>query len=207
GTRFSTIDLTQLPPPQVIEVLDYQGIYQARITLLQQLWAAFQAQDPTIPDLDTLNLNSEPIVIVMQADAYRELLLRGEINDKCRALLLAFATEGDLDQIGADYGVKRMVVTPEDDTTVPPPPAVMEDDDRFRRRIQLAPDAFSTVGPWGAWVYWALTFDGSIADANALAPSVAGTPTGGVNVYVAGYSGQPVADDVVSGLLTFFQRP
>lgn len=202
STRFSTIDLTQLPPPQVTEVPDYQTVYQARITLLQQLWAAFQAQDPSIPELDTLDLNSEPIVIVMQADAYRELLLRGEINDKCRALLLAFATGADLDQIGATYDVARLQVGTDQTTGSP----VIEDDDRFRRRIQLAPDAFSSAGPWGAYVFWALTFDASIVDANAVAPAVGGVPNGFVNVYVAAANGQPVADDVISRLLAFYQR-
>jgi phage-related baseplate assembly protein len=147
STRFATIDLTQLAPPQVIDNLDCITVMQARLDLFTQLWATFQAQNPSLPNLDTLNLQSEPITIVLEADAYRELLLRGEINDKCKALLLAYATGPDLDQIGATYDVTRMVVTPEDDTTTPITPAVMESDDRYRQRIQLAPDAFSTVGP------------------------------------------------------------
>jgi phage-related baseplate assembly protein len=204
--RFSVIDLTQLPPPQVIDPLDYNTVIQARLDLVTQLWTAFQAQNPSLPNLDTLDLQSEPITIVLQADAYRELLLRGEINDKCKALLLAYAEGRDLDQIGADYEVQRMVVTPADNTTSPPTPAVMESDDRFRLRIQLAPDAFSTVGPWGAYVYWALTTDISIVDANAIAPGVGDTPDGRVNVYVAGANGVPVANDVIVKLLTFYQR-
>lgn len=42
-TRFSTIDLTQLAAPQVIDALDYNTVIQARPDLVTQLWTAFQA--------------------------------------------------------------------------------------------------------------------------------------------------------------------
>jgi phage-related baseplate assembly protein len=206
STRFSTIDLSQLPAPQVIDPLSFEGVLADQKAYVLAAWAQFQERDPTLPDLDTLMIEGEPITIVLEAYAYRETLLRGLINDKAKALLLAFAVGNDLDQIGADYEVERLTVTPADPTTNPPTLAVMEDDDRYRRRIQLAPNAFSMGGPRGAYIYWALTSDPSIADANAISPGVAGQADGKVNVYVAGYNGQPVADAVITNLYEFFQR-
>jgi phage-related baseplate assembly protein len=204
--RFSTIDLSQLPAPQAIEPLDYEGVLAEIKAWVLATWAALQAEHPALPALDTLDLESEPVTIVLEAIAYREILLRGVVNDKAKALLLAFATGRDLDHIAATYGVTRQVVTPADPSTVPATAAVMETDDRFRARIQLAPDAFSTVGPWGAYVYWALTTDPGVADANAMAPGAAGQGDGRVNVFVAGPDGQPVSDAVMTKLVDVFAR-
>lgn len=45
-----------------------------------------------------------------------------------------------------------------------------EDDTSFRRRIQLAPEAFSVAGPQGAYVFHALSTDVEVLDAYASSP-------------------------------------
>lgn len=77
----------------------------------------------------------------------------------------------------------------------------MESDERFRRRIQLAPEAFSCAGPRGAYIYYALTLDPSIVDAYAFSPR-----DGHVHVVVAATAGLPVADDVITRLVDRFHR-
>jgi phage-related baseplate assembly protein len=48
----------------------------------------------------TLALESEPIVKLLQENAYREVILRQRINDAAKAVMLAYSTGADLDQFG-----------------------------------------------------------------------------------------------------------
>ncbi|MFT4927518.1 MAG: phage-related baseplate assembly protein [Phenylobacterium sp.] len=93
-----TIDLGGLPAPDMIEALDYEQI----VTQLKQLLLARNADYA-----EMLSYESDPLVIAIEAFAYRELLLRQRINEAVRSNLLAFATGADLDQLGAFYGVVR----------------------------------------------------------------------------------------------------
>ena len=45
-----------------------------------------------------------------------------------------------------------------------------EDDDRLRTRVQLAPEAFSTCGPVGAYRFWALSAHQGIVDVAVVSP-------------------------------------
>jgi phage-related baseplate assembly protein len=152
---------------------------------------------PDLPPLDTLGLETEPMTTVLQAYAYRETLLRALVNDKARAVMLAYATGTDLEHLGARFGVTRMVMVPANPVTGAA--AIMEDDERLRRRIQLAPEAFSTCGPRGAYIFYALSLDGSIADAWAYSPS-----DGEVSVVVAGAGGADISDSVIATLIDRF---
>lgn len=64
--------------------------------------------------------------------------------------------------------------------------AAIESDDRLRARIKLAPNLFSTAGPTGAYIYWALTADNTIIDAAAINPY-----RGAVQIYVLTSTGNP----------------
>jgi len=101
-SRFSatTIDLSQLPAPDVIDALSYASIRQA---LIADFLARYPAYDLNLLEVD-------PAVKILEVAAYRELILRALINDKARALLLASAQRGDLDQLGVYYGVNRQTV-------------------------------------------------------------------------------------------------
>ena len=51
-------------------------------------------------DFDVDTLESDPAIILQQADASRELRAYAAINDAVRAGLIAFATDSDLDHLG-----------------------------------------------------------------------------------------------------------
>jgi phage baseplate assembly protein W len=139
--RFAStnLDLSRLPSPEVIKSVDYEQILAQR---LADLVARFKAIGI---DLDTTSLESEPAVILEQADAYREALALAAINDAARSVMLAFATGGDLEHLGAFFGVQRLTVTPATNDA----PAIMEDDASLRARIQLAPEALPYAGMTG----------------------------------------------------------
>ncbi|WP_312203811.1 baseplate assembly protein [Mixta calida] len=165
----ATIDLSQLPAPDVVEVLDYETLLAERKATLISLYPA--EQQAAIAR--TLSLESEPIVKLLQENAYREVILRQRVNEAAQANMVAYASDGDLDQLGANNGVTRLTLAPADDTTIPPTPAVMESDDDFRLRVASAFEGLSVAGPTGAYEYHAKSADGRVADASAISPSPA----------------------------------
>lgn len=165
----ATIDLSQLPAPDVVEVLDYETLLAERKATLISLYPA--EQQAAIAR--TLSLESEPIVKLLQENVYREVILRQRVNEAAQANMVAYASDGDLDQLGANNGVTRLTLAPADDTTIPPTPAVMESDDDFRLRVASAFEGLSVAGPTGAYEYHAKSADGRVADASAISPSPA----------------------------------
>ncbi|OCA54206.1 baseplate assembly protein [Photorhabdus namnaonensis] len=164
-----TIDLSQLPPPDVVEPLDYESLLAERKARLISLYPEEQRAAIT----RTLGLESEPIVKLLQENAYRELLLRQRVNEAARAVMVAYATGSDLDQLGANNNITRLILQNADDSTIPPTPAVMESDRDFRVRIPQAFEGLSVAGPIGAYEYHARSADGRVADASAISPSPA----------------------------------
>lgn len=165
----ATIDLSQLPAPDVVEVLDYETLLAERKATLISLYPADQ-QDAIAR---TLTLESEPIVKLLQENAYREVILRQRINEAAKAVMVAYSVDDDLDQLGANNGVSRLTITPADDTTIPPTAAVMESNDDYRARIAAAFEGLSVARPSGAYEYHARSADGRVADASAISPSPA----------------------------------
>ncbi|MBD2798217.1 baseplate assembly protein [Xenorhabdus sp. 18] len=164
-----TIDLSQLPPPDVVELLDYEQLLEERKKGLISLYPDDQ-QDAIAR---TLQLESEPLVKLLEENVYRELLLRQRVNEAASAVMVAYSTGRDLDQLGANNNVSRMVLRPADNSTVPPTPAVMESDNDYRVRIPQAFEGLSVAGPVGAYEYHARSADGRVADASAISPSPA----------------------------------
>jgi phage-related baseplate assembly protein len=165
----ATLDLSQLPAPDVVETLDYETLLAERKATLISLYPAEQQAAVA----RTLALESEPIVKLLQENAYREVILRQRVNEAARAVMLAYATGADLDQIGANYNVQRLTLTPADNSTVPPTAAVMESNNDFLMRIQQSFEGLSVAGPTGAYEWHARSADGRIADASAISPSPA----------------------------------
>lgn len=165
----ATIDLSQLPAPDVVETLDYETLLNERKATLVSLYPAEQ-QDAVAR---TLALESEPVVKLLQENAYREVILRQRVNEAAKAVMVAYALADDLDQLGANNGVTRLTLTAADDTTTPPTAAVMESDDDYRVRIAAAFEGLSVAGPSGAYEYHARSADGRVADASAISPSPA----------------------------------
>lgn len=164
-----SIDFSQLAPPDIIETIDYEAILLER---KNDLIAKFN-DDEKDKIAEILNRESEPLTKFLEENAYRETVLRSRINTSARALLLAFATKNDLDQIGANFNVKRLIITPADNTKTPPTPAVYESDDAFRERIQLAFDTLSVAGPEAAYKKIARDSDGRVGDVTVVSPQPA----------------------------------
>lgn len=160
------VDLSQLPAPDVVEELDYESILAERKATLVSLFPEEQ-QDAVAR---TLALESEPLTKFLEENAYREVIWRQRVNEAARANMLAYATENDLDVIGANYDVERLVITPADETALPPVDAVMETDSDFRLRIQQALEGLSVAGSTGAYEFHGRSADGRVADISVISP-------------------------------------
>lgn len=165
----STITLSQLPQPDVIEVLDFEAILAERKAYFVSLYPADQQASVEA----TLALESEPITKLLQENAYRELILRSRINEAAVANMLAWAKGGDLDNLVANWKVTRLTIQPGDPTATPPVPEIKEDDEALILRALMAWDGLSVAGPTGAYEYFALSADGKVADAKGSSPAPA----------------------------------
>jgi phage-related baseplate assembly protein len=165
----AVIDLSQLPPPQIVDVPDFETLLAERKAAFVALYPADQ-QDTV---RRTLALESEPITKQLQENTYREILLRQRINEAALAVMVAYANSSDLEQLGANYNVKRLTVTPADNDAVPPVAAVMETDEALRLRIPAAFEGLSVAGPTAAYEFHAKSADGRVADASATSPAPA----------------------------------
>lgn len=163
------IDLTQLPAPSVVEALDFEAILATRKAHLVSLLP--EAERAAVTAL--LELESEPATKLLEENAYQETILRNRVNDAGKAVMLAFALDGDLDQLGANVNVARLVITPANPNALPPVAAVMEDNDAYRLRIQEAPDGLSVAGPKASYEFHARSSDGRVKDASATSPAPA----------------------------------
>ncbi|MEI7073304.1 baseplate assembly protein [Pectobacterium versatile] len=163
------IDLSQLPAPAVVEELDYEAIYTERKAVLLSLYP----EDQRAAVARTLTLESDPLVKLLQENAYRELIWRQRVNEAARAVMVAYAQGDDLDQLGANFSVARLVITPADDSTLPPTPALMESGSDFRLRIQQSFEGLSVAGSVSAYQYHGRSADGRVADVSVISPSPA----------------------------------
>lgn len=102
----SVIDLSQLPAPSVVETIDFETLLAERKASLIALYP----DDEKAAITATLALESEPITKLLQENAYREMVLRQRVNEAAKAVMLAYAEREDLDQIGANYKVSRLII-------------------------------------------------------------------------------------------------
>lgn len=200
---FHSKDLAQFAKPNVIETLSYEALLSERIAqlnALQPLLFDGSAHQPTLKSAEMivtdtesywkvpvdeeagllyLDLESEPLLRLLQADVYREMAYRNRINQAALAIMPAYATGNDLDNLALRDKVYRLDG---------------ESDARFRRRWLLSAEGQSTGGSEGWYVYHALTSDSRVKDIRVFSP----TPRG-VTVVVLSTEGNGEAS---SGLLT-----
>jgi phage-related baseplate assembly protein len=141
------IDLTHLPPPSIVETLDFEA-------LLATLKADLTTRAPALAPV--LALESEPLVKLLEVAAWREMELRARVNAAMRAQLLAFANGSDLDHLGAFYGVERLAG---------------ETDDGLRQRIQARIAGWANAGGAAHYRYWALSADARVQDVGVVSPA------------------------------------
>ena len=166
---FAAIDLSQLPPPQIVEQIDFEQILAERKAYMISLWPAEeQAQIAA-----RLEIESEPLTKLLQENTYRETVWRQRVNEASLANLLATARGTDLEQLAGNFNVKRLVIQEGKANAVPPIPTLMESDDSLRERAQMAWEGLSTAGPRNSYIFHARAADGRVADATAESPSPA----------------------------------
>ena len=180
-SRFTAIDLSQLPAPTVVETLDYEQILGDMVADLQQRDAAFSAL-----------VESDPAYKILEVAAYREMLLRQRVNDASRAVMLAYAGASDLDNLAALFGVQRQVLDPGNPDAVPPIPPTYEDDTRLRRRVQLSLEGHSTAGPVGSYIFHALSASSQVKDVTVISPG-----PGEIEITVLSTEGNGTADQAL----------
>ena len=175
--RLGSIELSQLPAFDVLELISTENIITSRMAEVVANWE--QNDPPNGYAYDGSNVEFDPIRIQQETGAYFELLVRNRVNQAARAVTLAFAVGGSLDAIASRYpgGMPRMT----DET-----------DDAYRTRIWLSPNTFTQNGVYENYVFYALT-----AAQKANTPlrdcQVQSTP-GSPNVYITIMAdGTPVA--------------
>jgi len=182
NSGFSGIDLSKLPAPKVVEELSFEAI-------LAEWKADFLERHPEAASV--LDLESEPVVKLMETGAYREMLLRQRVNDGAKATMLAYAVDEDLDHLAALTPARREMIDPGDPDAVPPVEPTYEPNDEFRRRVHMAPESFSVAGPEGAYIFFALSVAGC-RDASVTSPAPRE-----IVVTILGRDGNGVPDQVL----------
>jgi phage-related baseplate assembly protein len=168
------IDFARLPPPKVIEEIDFEVLLAAYKSKVLERNPALAA---------ALALEQSPTNIVNEAQASCEMIVRQRINAAARASMLPFATGSDLDVIGARFNVQRMDG---------------ELDPSFRYRIQMSMESYSTAGSPGSYIFHAKSVSTSIRDVTAIAPE---RETGRVIVTVMAEGSNPVpGSDIVDAV-------
>lgn len=158
------IDFDNLPPPQVIEEVNYEAIYAEHV-------ARFITGVPDYGGLiDGRLLESDPVAKVLEDFAYREFLLRQRINASAQANMLPFAERADLDMLAAFYGVYRNVVQEQDLNAIPPKLLVMESDPSLRARVVDRLRGWSTAGSEYHYRYWARKDIGDVQNVSVTSP-------------------------------------
>lgn len=175
---FSSVDLSELPAPDVVETVGYEQILSGMLTDLRQ----------RSPELDGL-LPSDPAYKILEVCAYREMLVRQRINEAARATMVAYAQGADLDNLAANYGVKRLLVSRGDPDAVPPVPEAHESDEALRARVVLSLEGYTTAGSRGSYAFHALSASGEVKDV-----AVSSLQPGTVNVAVLSRTANGVAD-------------
>ena len=204
--NFAAIDLSQLPPPQIVEQIDFELILAKRKAYMISLWPLEEQAEIAA----RLDMESEPLAKLLQENAYRETIWRQRVNEASLANLLATARGTDLEQLAANFNVKKLVIQEGRPSAMPPVPRLMESDDSLRERTQMAWEGLSTAGPRNSYIFHARAADGRVADATAESPSPAvavvtvqsllgdGTASADllalVNTYLSDEDRRPVAD-------------
>ncbi|WP_127960158.1 baseplate assembly protein [Serratia microhaemolytica] len=181
-----TIDLSQLPPPVVVEPLEFERLLAERKAGLIALYPESERQEIA----RTLELESEPLTMLLEENCYRELLLRQRVNEAARAVMLAYAGDSDLDNLAANFNIERLIIKEANDRTIPPTPAELESDADLRTRTQQAFEGLSVAGPTAAYEFWGRSADGRVADISAVSPSPAS-----VTISVLARDGDGSADE------------
>lgn len=171
-----SVDLAKIPRPVFVE-----NDPQARVAELVARYEA--ATGKTV-------YPAQPERLLIDVIAYADANLRAAVQYAGEQNLLAYAEGAALEHLAAFFGVSRLDG---------------EEDARLRERVRLAPESFSVAGSRGAYRYWAMSADASIADVSVTSPD-----PGVVHVYplcASGLPAQAVLDAVAAACSAETVRP
>ncbi|MEO1575307.1 MAG: baseplate J/gp47 family protein [Pseudomonadota bacterium] len=161
--RFNQVDLSQLPLPAVVEDLAHTVLLDRILQRFAEVWPEFEYAGTD--DGATL-IPGDPAVKVHDVTAYVELLLRQRINDAARALYRSTAVGTDLENLAANYLIRRVQLTEATNDTA----AVFQSDAVVRERMGLAWEGMAAAGPRGAYHHHARLAAPDLKDVNAYKP-------------------------------------
>lgn len=168
--------------PKTVEEVDFQEILNRNQKLLKSI----------VPDVYNNLTTIDPANKLMGISAYIEGLVRNKVNNALLAVMVDFAKDEDLENLGSFYGLTRKILVPANNSTVPPEDPVYETDKEFRQRIKEAPFGFSVAGPSASYEFYGKQADVNVKDISAISPSPCV-----VNVTVLSYQGNGEADDTL----------
>ncbi|MFW2000706.1 baseplate assembly protein [Acinetobacter ursingii] len=178
-TSTTAIDLSQLPEPTIVEQIDYERILAAAIQ------DYYDRMDATGVEYTKLR-ESDPAYKLAEVFAYREMLVRQRANDSAKAVLLAYATGSDLDHKAAEINLTRRLISEATETS----DAVYETDASLRKRVQLAPEGYTTAGSEGSYLFHGMNADSRVKDIQPFSPT-----EGVVSIYVLSTEGDGTASE------------
>lgn len=197
-------DLSKIPAPDVIEEIDFEKILAAR---KERFIAEYQTPAERDYWRKVLELESEPVVKLLEECAYSEMLMRQDFNERAKGLMLAYATGSDLDQLAANVDIQRLVITEADYTVEPPIQQVLESDESLRRRVQGAFETLTTAGSEESYYQHAKSAHGQVADIAVISPSGAVVDIVVLSNQAGGVPSEAVIKAVTEAVNAKYRRP
>ncbi|MDC4839867.1 baseplate J/gp47 family protein [Acinetobacter baumannii] len=158
-TSSTAIDLSQLPEPTIVEQIDFETI------LATGLQDYYDRMDATGVEYTKLR-ESDPAYKLAEVFAFREMLVRQRANDSSKAVLLAYASGTDLEHKAAEKNLERRLIS----EATPTATAIYETDSSLRKRVQLAPEGYTTAGSEGSYLFHGMNADVRVKDIEPVSP-------------------------------------
>ncbi|MEX5741571.1 baseplate J/gp47 family protein [Acinetobacter baumannii] len=158
-TSSTAIDLSQLPEPTIVEQIDFETILAAG------LQDYYDRMDATGVEYTKLR-ESDPAYKLAEVFAFREMLARQRANDSSKAVLLAYASGTDLEHKAAEKNLERRLIS----EATPTATAIYETDSSLRKRVQLAPEGYTTAGSEGSYLFHGMNADVRVKDIEPVSP-------------------------------------
>jgi len=95
------LNLSDLTPPTIIKELDYEAIVERKLNRVKEILSE--------KGIEYIPSEADDLMTLIEMDAYEEMLLVANTNERIRQQFLAFATASNLDHIGVTrFGVERL---------------------------------------------------------------------------------------------------
>lgn len=137
------INVENLPTPDALTIPTYDELLAENIALFKSLHTDWEPHP------------SDENSMLLEAQAYRELMLYQQFNNKIKSLLLLYAKGSDLDGKAGDFNQERLDG---------------ETDEAFLERVLMSWDGYSTAGALGSYEYHARSVSSRIQSVQAYSP-------------------------------------